>query len=89
MDRHGGDRIADDFVDVVEADAIEGRVCVDGIELVVKYGECRLYITVYRLPTHISVEEESTLWNSAELVQRLGRLDLSREEVLCQDGRNI
>ena len=46
--------------DVFEADAIEGRVCVDGIELVVEYGECRLYITVYRLPTHISVEEEST-----------------------------
>ena len=50
MDRHGGDRVADDFVDVVEADAIEGRGCVDGIELVVEYGECRLYVTVYRLP---------------------------------------
>ena len=50
MDRHGGDRVTDDFADVIEADAIERRVCVDGIELVVEYGECRLYITVYRLP---------------------------------------
>lgn len=60
LDRHGGDRVADDFIDVVEADAIEGRVCVDDIELAVEYGECRLYITVSRLPIHISVEESPT-----------------------------